>query len=1129
MADKNGNPQQCRNAQFSDKPMANPGVCPFKGPDIAIVPMRYALDRSRYDVDPSQLTPLSAEGKWKCPPKLQSRSYTLRQLRDGFVYVYDETDEVLHEYRFQAHDASLTRIVWGDAASLPDIRSAEGESRTHLLYPRTHKLRMAFSPYQWTWRMCQLMSASGVKRASWLRELDLRDYSRHMSAWHTLPLTRLSKRVVADVDPHPFKHDGRFADSAHPPKADDEGKYPSVSLAADVLWTGSVEDKSSSVLIALDDPLAMLEDLGMQLASDQAALHEFKLEHEHALNIAGVVEKLCGAAGDKSLLPAAVLKDEAKTRQYIQDIESYFEQLQVEDDLKQSADGQVLGLIELPSAALGDELKANYGSLPNPDLRKSWQDRSKWRREVDLQAAREYSDTQNAQLKIFRAHVTETQNDIKALVGYVGTDPIRLFIDNTHSTSLLCLLEVVSDLLCNLSQDLTFSRWLQEEEENSKTLFGHARFGFSHVIKDAMTNEANRVMQGISDVTALVGRAGELNGFLTHDALAEKPWIKALSEPAQMTLNALVDLAKGAGKATLENIQLAFFPVDSRLAGGAVNQNAALMLRNLLMGHVLLNHPEKLQIDEAFTQKHAAWKAELDKGRDLYKTAQYRWLYQAKQYDRRALASIMQDIQHRLTQHRLNEPLLFDYRSKRYGQVMQTKISNFFAKQGLLTQQWSKQAKAWSAEHGLNAGAITWGIAAINLLNTFVTYETASRDGELNKKDWAKVASAAAYTGNALMAVFVETGWGAIKNLSVIEGETAIGILERSAWYWDKGPSATASWGKAIRGFGAKLVGLGALAVVAASLEWWDIRDDMGSTEAALDYEVTKVKGAAVLGFLTISSAQLLAGIFAMAGYGSLAGWVMHPWFLAGIVVVGMVYLLATLALNYLKRDEVGRWLHKCRWTRYPEEYFKSEDEENQTFLEIQLAPAIFVKPTFEIKQQYSSSVGYLARETQNGAWVQLLLPEIVRGQIIQLNLVASGRAFSVLPIAKVGGSLKEQLIGYGTPESIEQWSKVSSSPTQVRYNDPAEKELPPVDEGIIWEAWVPLGENAQYVELQIWYSTETLAAREGDKGYRYQIELAPEGESDNSDSRVIGSAKKRLEVECLGGRDEATLLPVPL
>lgn len=1127
MADKDGNPQQCRDAQFSNKPMANPGVCPFKGPDIAIVPMRYALDRSRYDIDPSRLTPLSAEGKWKCPPKLQSRSYTLRQLRDGFVYVYDETEEALHEYRFQAHDASLTRIVWSEAEQ--DIRSASGESRGHLLYPRTHKLRMAFSPYQWTWRMCQLMSASGVKRASWFRELDLRDYSRHMSAWHTLPLTRLSKQVVADVDPHPINHDGRFADSAHPPEADTEGKYPSVPLAADVVWTGSVEDKTSSVLIALDDPIAMLEDLGMQLATDQAALHEFQLEHEHALNIAGVVEKLCGAAGDNSLLPASVLNDEAKARQYIRDIEAYFEQLQVEDDLKQSADGQVLGLIELPSAALGDELKSNYGSLPDPTLHKSWQDRSKWRREVDLEAARDYTDTQNAHLKILRAHVTETQNDIKTLAEYIGNDPIRLFIDTTHCTSLLCLLEVVSDLLCNLSQDLGFSHWLQKEEAKSKTLFGRARFGFSHVIQDALTDEANRVMQGISDVTALAGRAGELNGFLTHDALADKPWIKALNEPAQMTLNALVSLAKGAGKAVLENIQLAFFPVDSRLAKGAFNDNAALLLRNLLMGHVLLNHPEKLQIDEAFTKQHAAWKAELNKGRDLYKTAQYRWLYQAKQYDRRALASIMQDIQRQLTQHRLNEPLLFDYRSKRYGQVMQTKIANFSAKHGQLTQAWSQQAKAWSAEHGVNAGAITWGIAAINLLNTFVTYETASRDGELSKKDWAKVASAAAYTGNALMAVFVETGWGVMKGLETQINSKTVKITQQSASYWAAATGKTASWGKLIRGFGARMVGLGGFAVVAGVLELWDVMDDRASSNIVLDKQIMRVKEFAILGIIILGTAQLAAGGVAVLGYGQLAAVALSAWFAGAALVVGLAYLFVTYALNYLKRDDIGFWLHKCRWSCYPQERFSDEIEENQTFLEIQLAPGLFVKPTFDITHHYSPSAGPLRREAQNGAWVQLLLPEAIRGEVVHINLTASGRPFPGFPVERIGGSLKDSFTGYSTVEPVTQWRNVSSLKTQTYWNDPLQKTSPPADEGVVWQSWVPLNRNAEYLELQVWYSEETLAVRNGDSGYRYQIELIQEGASDNSDSRVVGSSKNSLEVESLGGRAEAALIPVPL
>jgi hypothetical protein len=669
--------------------------------------MRYALDRSRYDVDPAQLTPLSAESKWEYFKPLKSRSHTLRQLRDGFVYVYDEADESLHEYRYSAVDASLTRIVWSETSPTLDIRSEEGESRTHLLYPRTHKLRIAFSPWQWTKRTCELMITSGVNRISWMRELDLREYSRTMSVRHALPLTRLSKRVVADVDPFPVNHDGRFSDSAHPSVADEEGKYPSVALAADVLWTGTVPDKSSAVLIALDDPLAKLEDLGMQLAADQAALHEFQAEHEHALNIAVVVEKLCGVGGDKALLPASVRDDEVKTRQYIRDIEAYFEQLQVEDDASQGQDSLTYGLAERPSQMLGEDLKADYGSLPDPSLRKSWQDRSKWRREVDLDAARDYSETQQAHLKTLRTRVTETQEDIKVVAEWIGTEPMRLFIDTTNTPSLLCLLEVASDLLCNLSQDLSFSGWLQKEEEKGKTLFGLTRFGFSHSIKQALTDEANRLMQSVSDFTALAGRAGELNGFLNHETLAEKPWMKALTEPAQLTLKALADVAKGAGKTALENIQLAFLPVDSRLSKGAVGDNAALMLRNLVMGHVLLSHPEKLQINEDFAKRHAAWRADLKKGRALYQTAQHRWLYQAKEYDRRATAKLMQDIQHEQKLHLLSEPKPFDYHSKRYAEAMQNKISTFFARNGQLTQEWSNQAKAWSSEHGVNAAAIT--------------------------------------------------------------------------------------------------------------------------------------------------------------------------------------------------------------------------------------------------------------------------------------------------------------------------------------------------------------------------------------------------------------------------------------
>ncbi|RMS93248.1 hypothetical protein ALP57_04092, partial [Pseudomonas coronafaciens pv. oryzae] len=58
MTDKNGTRQQRRAACFARTPATATSLCPFRGPNVAIVPVRYALDRSRYDVAPGQLKPL---------------------------------------------------------------------------------------------------------------------------------------------------------------------------------------------------------------------------------------------------------------------------------------------------------------------------------------------------------------------------------------------------------------------------------------------------------------------------------------------------------------------------------------------------------------------------------------------------------------------------------------------------------------------------------------------------------------------------------------------------------------------------------------------------------------------------------------------------------------------------------------------------------------------------------------------------------------------------------------------------------------------------------------------------------------------------------------------------------------
>jgi len=87
---------------------------------------------------------------------------------------------------------------------------------------------------------------------------------------------------------------------------------------------------------------------------------------------------------------------------------------------------------------------------------------------------------------------------------------------------------------------------------------------------------------------------------------------------------------------------------------------------------------------------------------------------------------------------------------------------------------------------------------------------------------------------------------------------------------------------------------------------------------------------------------------------------------------------------------------------------------------------------------------------------------------------------------------------------------------------------MPPAGESVIWQTWVALTEEAQYLEMQVWYSPEVLASGEGDRGYRYQLELEKEGVTDKKDTRISSLDTSELQVQILGGRKNAIAMPVP-
>ncbi|PIO92957.1 hypothetical protein CBI55_15545 [Pseudomonas syringae] len=1097
MTDKSGTHTQRRAATFAKIPATATSLCPFRKPEVAIVPVRYALDRSRYDAAPEKLKPLIKGSRWAVMPKLKTRSYTLRQLYDGYVYVYDEDAKTLDEYAVSAATGNLSRTVWTDAQLGSDQRSGGSDAKPFLLYPRDNLLRIAFSAQQWTWRICEHLRSNPASRDSWMKALDLKRYCMTMAEPDTLPLNRIAE-AVADIDKEHVVEDDRFADSAIPThESSSEETQPLFSpIGADVFWQGSVEDQDSSLLIALDDPLAIFNDLGMQLAADQAAYRNWQAEHEHKIQIAQTVTALCGAEGEPEKLPASVRDNAALTHQYLSDVEAYFEQCMFEQEQigNNTAPGGVLLLSDVfKSPEMRRSLEMRYGSAPSDEALQAWKDRHKWRREVDLSGARQYLQQHLPTGDTLLQQVRDTQSDFRQWSTHLGTEPLKLFVDPTHPESLLYLQTLMLNLQIIYAQDNAASAWLAEQEANDSSLFGTLRYGFSPALKHALNQEANALLNGLGDVTNLATRIGELNGTLNHQGFADKPWMKALKQPVQDTFKALSQLASSAGKATFESILLAWVPIDSRLAVGK-QQNIVALIRTLLIGQILLDSKARIAIDHTMLAKLKNWISEWQVLNKQISDTRRSWLYPTAYNPRKSIASHLRALEQKLRMHELSMPALLDYQNNQYAKQLQDEIRLHFQSGKAITKEWLSTARRWLDGLGGIAGSITWGVIMLNFINTAFTYRDLTRDGDFSAKDIGKVTYGLGYSFNLLMAVFVEAPWAVIRDAKPLSiGGYNIGILDKSAAYWKARGNAV--WGDAIRGFRGSMVAMGAFGIAAAALEAIDISNDRSKLKTSAEKNATVIKGLAVAAMGLASFAQLLTGLSLAS---RLTTVVMSPWFSLALLIAGTIYLFATMVLNYFKQDSVGWWLRKCCWSRTPEHRHantaQEQNNEIRSLLQIQLSPQIYVKSTVHYEDRYLGKGDYISVAVQNGAGIQVRLPGTLRGSSVSVNVISSKRPWGVLPVEKIDRSVQADFLDRGQFRNVKQFGTLTNKPAGKAYDDFTYPLMPPQNEDVIWETWVPLDKDASYLELQIYYPFHLASSGQSDTGYSFQLELDTKG-----------------------------------
>lgn len=253
----------------------------------------------------------------------------------------------------------------------------------------------------------------------------------------------------------------------------------------------------------------------------------------------------------------------------------------------------------------------------------------------------------------------------------------------------------------------------------------------------------------------------------------------------------------------------------------------------------------------------------------------------------------------------------------------------------------------------------------------------------------------------------------------------------------------------------------------------------------------------------------------------------MNPWLAAAALIAGIVYLVASAALNFFKRDAVGQWLHKCTWSRTPDEKLNDANEEIRSLLEIQMSPTIFIKPTYATRIHYGPQMIPLESKNQDGTWIQIYLPAELRGNVVQTNLAASHRPYYIGPVTKLDDQLQAPFLNNGHSVTADIFSNPPKGRPLANASLGAIPPRPKEGAPLVWQTWVPLTTDAQNLEIQIWYPTEILASSVADRGYRYQLELNEKGTKDQKDSRISSLDTSNMIVQQLGGRNEAAVLPI--
>ncbi|HCZ9546724.1 TPA: hypothetical protein O4H68_000175 [Vibrio alginolyticus] len=597
------------------------------------IPVRYAIDQ--LETEETQPFGLPEEWKGQGPAKLNTVGYTLRQLRDGWLYVYDAINKSLDEYEIKGTQFTLYKLGESESPK-SEQRGTPQDAKPFLTYINGSVLSICFSEHRWTWHTFMRVLNNPSNHIDRMQTIVL---SSNENQHNIAPIDKLTQ--VADIESSAVDDD-RFADSGIATKADEDGSvFKPVAVKSDL--TSAIPEEESGYFVAIKDYAADIQDMSLHFVGAASPYRLFTDQFSNQWNLMQTAMQLCMfGASDEIDMPASV-KRNGEELSFYTDMADYYDsshQLNLAEQNKSSVQSGYpakfsAGAIESHQHTQSDLAKTIQDKYRISASRfgkyEQWIATERWRQQLNWKQMLSEMQELSEQKETMLAQVVSVKRDFIAVMESLTPHHLErtfdLYSEDTqYSLYQLHKQAVESFTLVIQEED---RQWAESQWEKPTSLLALYASGFSRSlfkvmeknITEALDEQSivsgnpdpdNQLMDQISDTSNRVNMYSKIMDFVSNPNTAETAFLKDIAKGFQeldiIFKSAIGALAKGVvefGVSMTSQVSISLMPVFAK----PLNRHSYYLFA-VIAEHMAHNMP--VTIKEGYARDFKKWKTRVN-------------------------------------------------------------------------------------------------------------------------------------------------------------------------------------------------------------------------------------------------------------------------------------------------------------------------------------------------------------------------------------------------------------------------------------------------------------------------------------------------------------------------------------